>query len=82
LYNGRKVFFYDAVKNGCPEPEAKKPRGHFERLEINTNKYIFVDNDRPSGIKNSYVVSEKEATNGLGLDGAKMVEIGTTSPFY
>jgi len=41
-----------------------------------------VDNDRPSGIAGSYVVSEAEATSGLGKEGVKLKEVGTTAPDY
>ena len=41
-----------------------KEKGHFERLESVSHKYIYVDNDRPSGIEGAYVVSEEEATGG------------------
>lgn len=80
--NERDVFLYDAVANGCLVPEKKKPRGHFERLETTVSKYIYVDNDRPTGISGSYVVSEAEATNGLGKEKVGLKEIGSTAPGY
>jgi hypothetical protein len=63
-------------------PEKHKEKGHFERLETVSHKYIYVDNDRPSGIEGAYVVSEDEATGGQGGDDVKMTEIGTTAPGY
>ena len=58
-----------------------KEKGHFERLESVTHKYIYVDNDRPSGIDGAYVVSEEEATGG-DPDNITLKEIGTTAPDY
>lgn len=80
--NKRQVWFYDAVAAGCIMPEKHKEKGHFERLETVSHKYIYVDNDRPSGIEGAYVVSEDEATGGQGGDDVKMTEIGTTAPGY
>jgi len=76
---------YDAVANGCIEPVQKpKAKGHFERLETVTHKYIYVDNEKPTGIDGAYVVSEAEATNGLGRNHEQvtLTEIGSNVPGY
>jgi carbonic anhydrase len=63
--NGRAVFVYDHVHFNCPE--FKKTRrniareGHYEKREINTTRYVFVTGENPSGIPDSFVVSEAEA---------------------
>ena len=35
--------------------------GHYEKREINTTRYVFVTGENPSGIPDSFVVSESEA---------------------
>ncbi len=66
--NGRSVFIFDHVKFNCPEFKKTKkitPKGHYEKRQIDVNQYIFVTGQEPSGISNSFVVSENEAK---GLD--------------
>lgn len=61
--NGRYVEFFDLDKSDCyPKPEAtQKPRGHYEKVDVKSTKYIYIPNDEPSGLENSYIVSESEA---------------------
>jgi carbonic anhydrase len=61
--NGRSVFFYDASM--CkpvvsPSPPAQ-PVGHFERLKRKITQFFFVNGEAPSGLPDSYLVSENEA---------------------
>jgi hypothetical protein len=35
--------------------------GHYEKVDKNVQKYFYVESDKPSGLPNSFVISEKEA---------------------
>ena len=61
--NGRKVFFYDAsmCKPKAYVPTNVKETGHFEKIKRNITQYFFVNGEDPSGIPNSFVVTENEA---------------------
>jgi carbonic anhydrase len=66
--NGRAVFHYDHTKYNCPEFVKKKKDsplfaedGHYEKRPKTITDYFFVSGDAPSGIANSFVVSEEEA---------------------
>jgi carbonic anhydrase len=63
--NGRTVVIYDHKKFNCPEFQRKKrpmkPSGHYEKREKIVNEYLFVNGNEPSGLPDSYVVSESEA---------------------
>lgn len=69
--NGRAVFIYDHNHFNCPEFKKKKRdiirQGHYEKRDIKSTQYIFVNGDSPSNIPNSFVVSEAEAK---GVEGA------------
>lgn len=71
--NGRPVYYYDYTQYCLAEPEeeAPKPQGHYEKMEKQIKKYIFVTGDRPSNIPGAYVVPEKEAL-GTTKNGAKV----------
>jgi carbonic anhydrase len=63
--NGRPIFHYDH-KNSCPSFTKSKQggnnnRGHYERRDKTATQYFFVDGDKPSGIPNAFVVTNKEA---------------------
>jgi len=61
--NGRPVFWFDHTKLCGPKPDIKpiEPSGHYERVRKTFTSYFYVNNDKPSGLPNSYVVSEGEA---------------------
>jgi len=61
--NGRPVFWFDHTKTCGPKPQIKPepPSGHYERIRKAFTSYFYVNNDKPSGLPNSYVVSESEA---------------------
>lgn len=63
--NGRTVFFYDHVKYCGPDPpkvnNQNRYGGHYEKIKNRLTQYFFVNGERPSGLPNSFVVSEAEA---------------------
>lgn len=59
----RTVYYYEA---NCNEPPNKIKKsmaspGHYEKIKQELSKYYYVNDDKPSGIPNSFVVSEGEA---------------------
>ena len=60
--NGRPVFHFDHEKF-CPPTPKKKPEvsGHYEKIRKSMTNYFYVNGNDPSGLPNSYVVSEDEA---------------------
>jgi len=65
---GRNIFYYDSKRYAClSNRKLKKPStdihksGHYERKISKQESYIFVEGDKPSGLPNSFVVTEKEA---------------------
>lgn len=62
--NGRPIFHYDHIKQCGPDPILKVPElGHYEKVQQISTNYFFVNNEKPSGIPNAYVVSKDEAEN-------------------
>jgi carbonic anhydrase len=61
--NGRPIYHYDHKKYCNVEelPESPKNFGHYEKMVVKHDKYFYVNSQFPSGIPNSYVVSENEA---------------------
>ena len=61
--NGRPVFFYDAsMCKATPAPSpAPRPVGHYERLKRKITQFFFVNGESPSGLPDSFLVSENEA---------------------
>jgi carbonic anhydrase len=61
--NDRTVFFYDA--SNCRTPKYFEPKeqktGHYEKVPKQVTEYFYVNGDEPSGIPDSFVVSENEA---------------------
>lgn len=62
--NGRKVFYYDAsmckpkiINSFAPI----KKTGHYEKIKRNITQFFFVNGEEPSGIPNTFVVTENEA---------------------
>ena len=65
--NDRPVFFYDHKKY-CGDSEALKPAkkvvkadGHYEKVKKQITEFFYVTSSEPSGLPNSFVVSEQEA---------------------
>lgn len=61
--NGRPVYFYDHIKHCGPEPPAPKVAnvGHYEKVKTVLTKYFYVDQNIPSGVPESFVVTKAEA---------------------
>jgi hypothetical protein len=62
--NGRPVFHYDHEKYCGPDATLKKNNkitGHYEKIATAVTKYFYVNSEKPSGMPNSYVVSNNEA---------------------
>lgn len=61
--NGRDVFFYDASM--CKPAKYSVPKiensGHYEKMKKKVTEYFFVNGVEPSGLPDSYVVTESEA---------------------
>jgi hypothetical protein len=38
-----------------------EPKGHYEKIKQEITKYVYVNDDKPTGIPNAFVVSENEA---------------------
>ena len=52
-------------KNAILIKEKKiKKKGHYEKIRLRRNDYIYVNSKTPSNLPNSYVVTEEEATKG------------------
>jgi len=61
--NGRPVFFYDASMCKAKPALAPAPRpiGHYEKLKRKITQFFFVNGEAPSGLPDSFLVSENEA---------------------
>jgi len=65
--NGRNVFYFHVKKEEISQlkkeylAHKEKPRGHYEKVMKKINNYYYVNNNNPSGMPGSIVVSEKEA---------------------
>lgn len=62
--NGRKVFYYEFIEDLSTTPKNKISKNidyHYEKISKNMVNYFHVDTEKPSGLPNSFVVSEKEA---------------------
>jgi carbonic anhydrase len=60
--NGRPVFHYDHQKYCGPDPiKKKKEIGHFEKVKLLKQSIFFVDNNKPSGFPESFVIGMDEA---------------------
>lgn len=60
----REVLFFDRLLSCTPYEESKKDiklKGHYERVDKVATKYFYVDSEKPSGIKDAFVISEKES---------------------
>ena len=58
--NDRTVYFFDKSRT-CEWDEVKpveKPSGHYEKVQNDVFKYIQVSGNEPSGLKDSYIVTE------------------------
>ena len=67
LLNGRRIYYYDAEKpidldiSENDQPQVQKPSGHYEKVKKQMINYLHVTGPQPSGLPNTFVVSEKEA---------------------
>jgi carbonic anhydrase len=63
--NGRKVYIYDHIKFHCPDysekPKNVQPVGHYEKAINTVTDYVYVSGKKPSGLPDSFVVTEAEA---------------------
>jgi hypothetical protein len=66
LPRDRKIFFYDRTKSCVPyvQPDDVKPKGHWEKIVKDVDRYFFVKGAKPSEVPNAYVVSKEEAEIG------------------
>lgn len=66
--NDRMVFYYDASNCKTPSYPTPKvvPKGHYEKIHKTVTEYFQVNDIKPSGLPNSYVVSPEEA-KGMNL---------------
>lgn len=76
--NGRPVFHFDHEKF-CPSAPKKTKEivGHYEKIKKAITNYFYVGGNDPSGIPNSYVVSEDEALGkGYGPNARNSAAVG------
>ena len=63
--NGRNVYLFDHILNGCisyrPPKTTIKRAGHYEKVQRSADEFIQVSGNKPSGIPGSFLVSEQEA---------------------
>ena len=61
--NDRNVYFYDRTRSEFWEDikPSRKPSGHYEKVQTKVYKYLKVGGERPSGIPNSFMVTDEEA---------------------
>jgi carbonic anhydrase len=61
--NGRPVFHYDHSEHCVPGEDKSKirPQGHYEKVIKAQTNYFYVNSKEPSGLPNSFVVSEAQA---------------------
>lgn len=63
--NGRNVYLFDHIINGCityrPPKSNIKRAGHYEKVIRSADEFIMVSGRKPSGIPGSFLVSEQEA---------------------
>ena len=61
--NGRPIFHFDHTKVCGPSPIlAPAPKsGHYEKIRKAFTSYFYVNNNKPTGLPNAYVVSKDEA---------------------
>jgi carbonic anhydrase len=73
--NGRPIFHYNHINFNCPTFNLRKSKqggvgskGHYERVNRSATEYFFVNGEKPSGIPNAFVVTNKEALEEGGVD--------------
>jgi len=73
--NGRNVYLFDHILNGCityqPPKRTIKKTGHYEKVTKSGDEYFFVNGIKPTGIPGSFVVSEKEAYGHIVQENSK-----------
>lgn len=70
--NGRPVFYFDHEKYcGPDQPKKKEEDGHYEKIKMKKDDIIYVNDKKPSGLPESFVISNDEA---FGLDLIKRIK--------
>jgi len=60
--NGRPVFYFDHEKYcGPDQPKKKEENGHYEKIKVKKNNIFYVNDNRPSGLPEAFVISKDEA---------------------
>jgi len=60
--NGRPVFYFDHQKYCGPDQNKKKEEnGHYEKIKMRKEKIFYVNNNKPSGLPEAFVISKDEA---------------------
>ena len=59
--NKRPCWFYDCGDNCKEENKPEVEVGHYEKILKSTVNYFYVNGQNPSGVPNSFVVSDEEA---------------------
>lgn len=59
--NSREVHFFDKGRRCFHQsPFNKRKKGHYEKVSRTLNEYLWVHDDKPTGLPNSFVVPEEE----------------------
>lgn len=58
--NKREIIFFDKEKRCFHEGNYKGKKGHYEKIEKKVKEYLWLPDDKPSGLPNSLVVPEHE----------------------
>lgn len=62
----RKIFYHDRTRsNECWKGAETDVTGHWEKKDRSVEKYFYVSGQKPSTLKNSFVVSKDEAEMGI-----------------
>jgi hypothetical protein len=64
--NGRIVYFFENECTFKQKPIEKTKTGHYEKVREEIVKYFYVNDDKPTGIANAFVVGENEAKSFIG----------------
>lgn len=60
--NGRPVFYFDHEKYcGTDQPRKKEEEGHYEKVKLRRENIFYVNDQKPSGIPEAFVISSDEA---------------------
>jgi carbonic anhydrase len=62
--NGRQIYYFDSGCEFNDSGTTENDKGHYEKVNVPYTEYFYVNTNKPSGVPESYVVSDNEA-NGL-----------------